>query len=217
MYKSILLSLLSISLILSSCASTPAAPPANDLPPEASGSPAASPLQERLVDSARWARGRNRLEVDGRRFNLDCSGVVLALYYRAGLDLQSYLGPYSGGGVERLYALMDDHDLLYKQPALAPGDLLFWDNSYDRNNNGVRDDAFTHVGMVVKVDENHQIEYIHHNYRKGIVFARMNLLDPDNLDKNSPMRARDAEVGHAPLWLSSHLLRQAGKAYILGN
>ena len=176
-----------------------------------------SDIQEELVDSARWALGKKKLVVNDRRFNLDCSGVVMAVYYRSGIDLQSFLSNYSGGGVERLYSLMDDKQLLYKQPDLAPGDMLFWDNTYDRNEDGLKNDILTHVGMVVSIDENGNIKYIHHNYKTGIVLAKMNLLDPDNLKFNSPMRARAAEKGHAPLWLSSHLLREAAKSYKLAE
>jgi cell wall-associated NlpC family hydrolase len=159
--------------------------------------------------------GKKTLVVDGRKFNMDCSGVVMAVYYKSGIDLLSPLNQYSGGGVQRLYGLMDDNQLLYKQPHLAPGDILFWDNTYDSNDDGKINDPLTHIGMVVSTDSQGNVQYIHHNYRKGIVLAKMNLLDPDNLKMNSPMRARYAEKGHAPLWLSSHLLNQAAKGYLL--
>ena len=172
-----------------------------------------SSLQSNLVESAEWALGRNSLMVNGRRFNLDCTGVVLAVYYRSGIDLTRNLGSYTGGGVQRLNSYLKDLGLLYKPEIPAPGDLLFWDNTYDKNQDGNSNDELTHVGMVVSSDRSGNIQYIHHNYRKGIVKASMNLKDPDNLALNTPMRARDAEPGHAPKWLSSHLLREAGKAY----
>ncbi|WP_230391668.1 MULTISPECIES: NlpC/P60 family protein [unclassified Oceanispirochaeta] len=201
-----------ISLLFFSCASAPMEGRAVKSPEER---PAAeiSKIQQELVKSAEWALGRKRLEVKGRKFNMDCSGVVLAVYYKSGVDLQSYISRYSGGGVQRLYAFMNDQQLLYKQPHLAPGDMLFWDNSYDRNKDGEINDTLTHVGMVVHADEDGNIMYIHHNYRLGIVLAKMNLLDPDNLEVNSPMRAKGSETGHVPLWLSSHLLKKAARAY----
>lgn len=175
-----------------------------------------SPLQTRLVESADWALGRRTLQVKGRRFNQDCSGVVTAIYYRAGVDLTGEAAGYAGGGVERLYSLLEAEDLLYLPEIPAPGDLLFWDDSFDADGNGKRDDPLTHMGMVVAADPAGNIRYIHHNYRKGIVLASLNLRHPDDPVLNSPMRARNAEPGHAPLWLSSHLLRRAGKAYELG-
>lgn len=200
-----------LSLLLFSCTTIPI----EDFDEETVENPNQdiSIVQQDLVESAEWALGRKRLVVNDRKFNMDCSGVVLAVYYKSGIDLQSYLRGYSGGGVQRLYAFMDDQQLLYQQPHLSPGDMLFWDNTYDKNNDGNKNDTLTHVGMVVYADNKGNIQYIHHNYRLGIVLAKMNLLDPDNLDMNSPMRARGSEKGHAPLWLSSHLLKQAARAY----
>ncbi|MDA3956668.1 NlpC/P60 family protein [Oceanispirochaeta sp.] len=172
-------------------------------------------IQEDLIDSAQWALGRKSLEINGRKFNMDCSGVVMAVYYKAEIDLQPFLRSYSGGGVQRLYEFMEDRQLLYKQPHLEPGDLLFWDNTYDQNGDGKINDTLTHIGMVVSIDDGGNILFIHYNYRKGIVLAKMNLLSPDDLKRNSPIRARGAEKGHATLWLSSQLLKQAARAYEL--
>ncbi len=197
-----------VAWIASSCVTTGPAPPDSyqeegDL----------EDIQKRLVDSAYWALGRNRLNVEGKCFNLDCSGVVLAIYDRSGKDLQPFMASYSGGGVQRLYALMEEQGLLYKTKHPAPGDLLFWDNTYDRNKNGKKDDLLTHIGMVVSMDNKGNVKYIHHNYRKGIILENMNLTDPDNLEKNSPIRARGAEKGHAPRWLSGQLLKASARAY----
>ncbi len=174
-----------------------------------------SKIQKDLIESGRWAVGKKKLVVGDRRFNLDCSGVVLAVYYRSGIDLQPMLSGYTGGGVQRLYSLMKKNELTYHPAVPDPGDMLFWDNTYDKNGNKKKDDELTHVGMVVGVGSDGTVEYVHHNYRKGIVVARMNLGDPDNLDVNSPMRARGEEAGHAPLWLSSHLLKEAARGYKL--
>jgi hypothetical protein len=165
--------------------------------------------------SAQWALGKKTLVVDGQKFNMDCSGVILAIYYRAGINLLPRLSDYRGGGVQRLYALMEEGQLLYKQTILAPGDMLFWDNTYDRDNDGKMNDPLTHVGMVVSADNRGNIRYIHYHYKKGIILANMNLMNPDDLDLNSPMRARNSEEGHATLWLSSHLLKNAARAYEL--
>ena len=206
--------ILLLSTLFWSCATTDYF--ADDPPVWQSGGELSS-IQKDLVESAEWALGRNRLVVDGKSFNLDCSGVVMALYYRSGIDLQPFMASYSGGGVQRLYALMNDNDLLYRKAQLAPGDMLFWDDTYDRNNDGRVNDPLTHMGMVVYVDKKGNVEYIHHNYRRGIVLEKMNLNDPDNQNLNSPMRARYVESGHAPRWLSSHLLKDAARGYELAG
>ena len=188
----------------------------NGNPPERTDSSLPS-VQQELVDSARWALGRTRLVVKGRKFNMDCSGVVLAIYYRSGIDLSESLNRYSGGGVQRLYRALDEQELLSRSDYPAPGDLLFWDNTYDRNGDGLINDGLTHIGMVVSSDESGRTSFIHHNYRKGIVLASMNLLNPDDEQLNSPMRAKNAEPGHAEKWLSSHLLRNSARAYEIKN
>ncbi len=200
-----------IIMTLGACTTTKAVLPRD--PGESTGKGEISPIQQDLVDSAQWALGKNRLTVGDRRFNMDCTGVVLAIYYRSGIDLSREFGSYTGGGVQRLHSYMDDLDLLYRTPYPRPGDLLFWDDTYDHNGDGIINDPLTHVGMVVSVDSRGNIRYIHHNYRKGIILAKMNLLEPDNLSLNDPMRARYAEKGHAPRWLSSHLLKEEARAY----
>ena len=201
-----------VFLLALSCSTTP---PAAQEESSSGEEPGYSDVQKRLIDSGEWAVGRKRLEVDGRRFNLDCSGVVMAIYYRSGIDLQPLISGYAGGGVQRLYSLMKEENLTYRPDRPEPGDMLFWDNTYDKNGNKQKDDELTHVGMVVRSRKDGTVEYVHHNYRKGIVLALMNLSDPDNLELNSPMRARGEEAGHAPLWLSSHLLREAARGYKL--
>lgn len=177
-----------------------------------------SETQVRLLSGAEEVLGARRLVYNGRSYPLDCTGVVQAIYARAGIDLQTPLNSYRGNGVARLNAYLQDQGFLYSTALPAPGDLIFWDNTYDRNGDGLWNDLLTHVGMVVAVDEAGNIDYIHHNYRRGIVLARMNLLKPDTVAEgdirvNSAMRMRDGQVH--PLWLSSHLYRELGRGYLL--
>ncbi|WP_319559454.1 CHAP domain-containing protein [Marispirochaeta sp.] len=174
--------------------------------------------QIRLVEGAGKVLGARRLKIRGRQYPLDCTGTIMAIYAYAGIDLQTPITQFSGNGVTRLYRYIESRDLLYSSDLPLPGDLIFWDNTYDRNNDGAWNDTLTHVGMVVAVDSDGTIHYIHHNYRKGIVIAHMNLLNPDTVslgDKrlNSAMRMRDGKV--YPLWLSSHLYRELGKGWKL--
>ncbi|MBA7535634.1 hypothetical protein ES705_27892 [subsurface metagenome] len=49
--------------------------------------PETGSVQETLAEGAGYVLGRSRLEIRGKEFRLDCTGVVLAIYYYAGLDL----------------------------------------------------------------------------------------------------------------------------------
>lgn len=178
--------------------------------------------QKKLLLVADSLLGKNKVLVNGKKFQLDCSGLVMGIYHGAGIDLTQDFNLYNGGGVTRLHKTLENKNLLAKEYP-QPGDLIFWDNTYDKNKNGRFDDYLTHVGMVIAVDETGQLTYIHHNYLKGIVLEYMNLKNPDQFEynngtitvrANSPMRMRNSG-GPRDKWLSSHLFRDFGKAHKL--
>ena len=169
--------------------------------------------QAALVEAAHWAVGRSSLSNNGKRFAMDCSGVVSALYWRAGLDLQSAYPRYTGGGAARIHAWLDDESLLSRPDAPAPGDLIFWDNSYDRNGNGLADDELTHIGMAVSVDSSGVVTYVHHDYISGVTFASMYPPDPSDTSRNSGMRMRSLGPTPGGGMTSGDLYRSAGSAW----
>jgi len=164
---------------------------------------------EAFVAAAQWAQGKNRLEVKGKSYSLDCSGVIYALSAKAGLDVQSMIWNYDGNGVNRLYQLMEDHNLLSTRP--SRGDLIFWDDSYDKNGNGKSDDPLTHVGIVTDISEDGLITFVHHNYSLGIVEAIMDPADPGNRQRNSAMRARSDGLTDEGGWSAGHLFKAYGR------
>lgn len=169
--------------------------------------------QEKLIEGSHWALGKTKLTVNGKTFNLDCSGTVMAIYYYAGIDLSRNFNKYKGGGTSRIYQYLDDHDLIYETKMPVPGDIIFWDNTYDSNGDNVRNDKLTHMGIVVEVSEDGTVTYLHEHYRKGIILESMNLKAPDDTDANSAMRMRG--TGMEGGWLSSHLFRELAMGYIL--
>lgn len=197
------------------------------------GSPIASPTspsipaamderRQRVVDAAGSLVGLARIEVDGKRFPWDCTGVVLAAYHIAGLDLSEEFLHRVGNGVARLYEIAVDHTVLSNRDEPQPGDLLFWDNTFDRSRNGRWGDQLTHVAIVVGVDDDGTISFVHHNYRRGIVIETMNLRHPDvhtaETDNgavvlNAPMRMRRDRHIQPESWLASHLYRDAAELY----
>lgn len=179
-----------------------------------------SPAGERVARSARAFVGRTRLRVAGRTYNLDCSGTILAIYHDAGIDLLPQFQRQSGNGVRRLYGIARDHSLLYEPKLPRPGDVIFWDNTYDRNGDRLWNDELTHAGIVISAGPDGQVEYVHHNYSRGIVVERMNLYDPDahtqgSVLVNSPMRMKSHRHLNPREWLASHLYRGAGMLHRL--
>ena len=186
---------------------------------------ATSAVNERgnqVADAALSFVGADTLAVDGKTFPYDCTGLVRAAYWSAGIDVAQDFGKYTGNGVTRIYKTLESKRLLHTSTIPTPGDLIFWDNTYDRNEDGRWNDPLTHVAVVVRAYEDGKIEYVHENYRKGIVVEYMNLRHPDTHTKNeagttvtvnSPMRMKGQVT--RPLWLSGQLFREFGKAYLL--
>lgn len=173
-----------------------------------------------IVKTAKSLVGKNSLTVRGKKFNVDCTGGVLASYYAAGIDLWPLMAPYKGNGVKRLYNALEDKDLVTTGAWPVPGDIVFWDNTWDTNKNGRADDYLTHAGLIISSDEEGNIEYFHHHIKKGYVIEKMNLLNPDVDRKvvdgktvivNSWIRA--AGLGKKPGWLASHLFRGFGRGW----
>src|SRR5207253_7821343 len=86
---------------------------------------------------------------------------------------------------------------LFRRSLPVPGDLAFFDNSYDRNRNHLLDDRLTHVGIVEEVFPD-GTALILHATNHGIVREPMNLLHPhaasdaDGRPINAVLRRRSA-------------------------
>jgi CHAP domain len=211
--------ILSLLILLSGCTTLPRNDPeAGDAFRAAAENDSLSGVQRRLLYGAQEVLETQRLSVNGEKYRADCTGTIQAIYAFAGIDLRTPMESYSGNGVTRLNSYLKEKGLLYSTRTPSPGDLVFWDNTYDRNGDGLWNDPLTHVGMVVAVSDEGTISYVHHNYRRGIVLAHMNLQKPDTVtagdrELNSAMRMRDGKV--YPRWLSSHLYRELGKGWEL--
>lgn len=176
-------------------------------------------LSQQIIEASKGLVGASSLVVNGKRFSFDCTGGVLASYYAAGIDLWPLMEPYNGNGVARLYKAMKAKGWNKRTAYPQPGDLIFWDNTYDKNANGIYDDYLTHVGLVISSDEKGNIEYFHHHIMLGFVIERMNLLEPDSYTQthdgvltvvNAPLRARGNS--QSP-WLAGQLFRTFGQAW----
>ncbi len=186
--------------------------PVGSAPPPIS--PETAEIQRRLAEGARFVLGKTELVIRGRRFRMDCTGTVLAIYWYAGIDLARDFHKYSGNGVTRIYRSLEQKNLLYSNPRPLTGDIIFWDNTYDRNGDGLWNDRLTHVGMVVESLEDGAIQFVHLNYSNGIVIENMNLLEPDIEIMNSPIRVRNPRRPHPPRWLAGQLYRVLGMGYL---
>ncbi len=174
-----------------------------------------------IIDSAKTLVGmapEATVVIHGRQFVLDCIGTVAAIFYRERIDVTKDFAKYSGTGVDRLYKSLESQKVLHSDKYPRPGDVVIWDNTWDANNNGnPNDDPRTHAGVVLAVDEDGTIHYVHENYRRGVIIEVMNLLKPtvykDDNGKllNSPMAmAPKPGEERAVHWVSGDLFDSFG-------
>lgn len=114
--------------------------------------------------------GKTKLHVGSTLFRYDCSGLVEAMYFAAGIPIR--------GSAKMMYEQSKENHVFHKDKIPLAGDLIFFDNTHDRNKNGRRDDVLTHVAIVESVDDNGTISMIHLGSR-GIARIFMNLYHPD--------------------------------------
>ena len=113
-----------------------------------------------VLEAAQGLVGQSAIEVGGRAFRSDCSGFVTAAYHAIG---QVLIDPSVGGisGTELLYRTAAAEGRVRGGSGLRRGDLVFFHNTWDRNRNGLRDDRFTHVGLVDTVEPDGRVVFLH--------------------------------------------------------
>jgi len=111
--------------------------------------------------------------VGGRRYRFDCSGVAAAIYARAGVPL---LDDGRVPDTKALFAWVQKNGSLRRQNPL-PGDLVFFDDTWDENGNGRVDDPLSHVGIVERALEDGTVVFVQ---RAGgrVIRSRLNLARP---------------------------------------
>ena len=138
--------------------------------------------EKAVLASARTLIGRapeSIVIVNGRTFVLDCIGTVSAIFYGMNVDVQRDFHRYSGDGVNRLYQSLKALNTIHQDLYPRPGDIIFWDNTWDANGDGnLNDDPRTHAGIVLSVDQDGTIHYVHEHIIKGVTIEAMNLLHP---------------------------------------
>jgi hypothetical protein len=204
-------------------AQTPARP--GGAPTEAEPPPAAPAFVDTeidaLLDFARSLVGsHDPLTVNDRNFPSDCSGFVCAVYYGVGEDLlpRDYApdGPVASGTEIIFRHLQEEGGRIFSKDP-APGDLVFFDNTWDRDGNGQIDDLFTHVGIVEQLLPDGTLEILH-LANSGIGRIHMNLERPDEYRDektgeilNHKLRRRSRSDPPDAPYLTSQLFRAFGR------
>lgn len=156
----------------------PAAPPPLNLTARPSPTDESMPEElTELLDYATGLVGGRSIEVAGERFRMDCSGLVRACYASQGFDLFEVYGDAASGS-EAIYRYLRENGQVFHSGTPAPGDILIFHDSWDRNRNGRMDDPFSHVAIVEDVDADGTATMIH-VMGQGIIRSRVNLDQPE--------------------------------------
>lgn len=135
--------------------------------------------QAELAKTAVGLVGRSQIDLGGRRYTSDCSGLVRGVYATQRVDLYDGLGELDGGnGVGRIYTHVVEHGRIHYGPTVHPGDLVFFHNTWDFNRDGLPNDPLTHVGIVETVERDGTVIFVSW-VAAGVERYRMNLLRPD--------------------------------------
>jgi peptidoglycan DL-endopeptidase CwlO len=140
---------------------------------------------KRLSAAAAAMLGHATPRANGIRYRSDCSGFTRAVFASVGVDLYADGGRPGDNGVSIIHRFVSQHGRLHTGPPL-PGDLVFFDDTYDRSRNGRRGDPLTHVGVVERVEADGTVVFIH-LIQHRVVRGRLNL--------DAPGLRSDAETG----------------------
>ncbi|MCB9762601.1 MAG: YARHG domain-containing protein [Alphaproteobacteria bacterium] len=112
--------------------------------------------------------------LDGRRRRTysDCSGLVYASFEAAGVEPN-----VRASSADLWDQAQADGRIHFDQP--APGDIAFFDDTYDKDRDGRVNDPRTHVAIVVDVHDDGTIEMINAGVSQGTARLYMNLHSPD--------------------------------------
>jgi len=147
--------------------------------------------------------GASVIELNGQRIAYDCAGVARAIYLAHGIDLyEGRRADSEASGVRTIYAHLSANGLIHRGPRASPGDLVFFDNTWDANSDGLINDALTHVGVVERTEPDGTVVFIS-RVARSIERHRMNLTEPgvhrtvggrilnDYLRRKHPLDGRD--------------------------
>jgi hypothetical protein len=169
--------LLSVALAMWGCATAPVRDSPTLAQPVSVAHPIPPDARQQAVALARRLLGHRTVSWPGQPFPDDCSGLVEGIYASVGVPLQG--AAWRGdNGVTGLYRYAQTRGRIFASGIPAPGDLVFFRDTYDQNRDGVLDDGLTHVALVESVSEDGTVAIIH-RVRRGVMRYRMNLGHPE--------------------------------------
>ena len=145
------------------CATPPAQYPRASAPDTRAccGSVERAPSRSAIVRTAATLVGARTIESNGQRIAYDCAGVTRAVFLKHGIDL--YGGDHSdtqANGVRIIHAHIRQQGTFHQGPVVHPGDLVFFNNTWDYNGDGKVNDPLTHIGIAERQEPDGTVVFI---------------------------------------------------------
>ncbi|EKV57680.1 NlpC/P60 family protein [Brachyspira hampsonii] len=142
----------------------------------------------------------NPFTKEKKKVNFDCSGFVAAVYWTAIENPEITLK----GSTANIFYILSKENKTYKNSLPNIGDIIFFDGTTDPNK------KLTHSGIIINIDEDETITYIHSSTSKGPILGYMNLQYPDLARKDGKQINSYLRRGDAPYSLASHCFNSYG-------
>jgi hypothetical protein len=156
------------------------------------------PSRSAIVQTAAKLVGAKTIESNGRHIAYDCAGVTRAVFLKHGIDLyDSSANDPEANGVRLIHAHIRQQGTFHHGPVVHPGDLVFFNNTWDYNDDGKVNDLLTHVGIVERQEPDGTVVFIS-RVAGAVERYRMNLSQPhvhrtaDGRTLNDYLRRKDA-------------------------
>jgi hypothetical protein len=176
----------------------------------------ASSRRAAIVQTATRLVGATTIQVNGKRIAYDCAGVTRAIYLQHGIDLYDSGAPDAKpNGVRLIHHHISRQGKLHHGPIVRPGDLVFFDNTWDYNGDGRVNDPLTHVGIVERQERDGTVIFIS-RVAGAIERYRMNLALPhvhrtaDGRVLNDYIRRKDLDDPVTATYLTGQLFAAFG-------
>ena len=145
------------------------------------------PSRSAIIESAARLVGARTITSQGRRIGYDCAGVTRAIFLEHGIDLyRGAVNDPKGNGVRLIHNHVRRHGILHRGTNVSPGDLVFFDNTWDFNGDGKLNDPLTHVGVVERLESDGTVIFIS-RVANAVQRYYMNL-DQPHIHKNADGR-----------------------------
>lgn len=167
-----------------------------------------------IVQTAVKLVGATTVESNGRHIAYDCAGVTRAVFLKHGIDLyDGELSDPHANGVRIIHAHIRQQGRFHQGPVVHPGDLVFFNNTWDYNGDGKVNDPLTHVGIIEQQKSDGTVIFIS-RVAGAVERYRMNLGLPhvhktaDGRILNDYLRRRDVGDRASTRYLTGELFAQ---------